>query len=418
MSFSWRFDLASHTLFIAMLDGNLRTLVEKHGVTGLLHHQVLIVDDDEPNLDVLEAVLEGDYKVHKATSGREALEIVNLIPLDVIISDQRMAEMTGVELLELVKKSHPDIAGIVLTAYTDSPAIMSAINRAQVFRFLTKPWQPHEILAAVEQASINVEQHRAIKRLVEIVSARNEELAATLEELRSTQQQLLHMERLSTIGRLTSGVTHDLRNFLSGLALIEEDIATREVPSDLRDTVTTGLAGVRNLLATLETMNQFASSGKLGIQPRPTDPKSIVKDATTVLRLDMEFRRRNVNVRIAEGLPTITVDHQKMVQVLVNLVRNAVQATRQGQMVLIEAVLSPGGGVVFAVEDEGPGIPEDLKDRLFDPFVTTKGSAGMGIGLYMAKLVVESHGGQIRCADRPLGGARFEVVFERTGGVQ
>jgi signal transduction histidine kinase len=288
---------------------------------------------------------------------------------------------------------------------------MSAINRAQVFRFLTKPWDAPDILAAVEQACDYVAQRRAILRLVEIVASRNDELAAMLQELKATQQQVLHLDRLGTIGRLTSGVTHDLRNFLTGLALLEEDIETREVPADLRETVGIGLAGVRNLVSTLESMGQFASSGRLGVERAPMSPAVVVRDATTVLRMDMEFRRRNVVASVEEGLPDIVADRQKLVQVLVNLIRNAVQATAKGQGVTIQVASAPGGGVVFAVEDEGPGVPPEVREKLFNPFVSSKGSGGMGMGLYMARLVAESHGGWIACVDRPGGGTRFEVVI-------
>ena len=91
-----------------------------------------------------------------------------------------------------------------------------------------------------------------------------------------------------------------------------------------------------------------------------------------------------------------------------NLVRNAVQATAQWRQIGVEASRK-NGHVVFAVEDEGPGVPPDLKESLFKPFVTSKGEGGMGMGLYMAKLIIDSHQGEIAVLDRPEGGARFEV---------
>jgi signal transduction histidine kinase len=92
----------------------------------------------------------------------------------------------------------------------------------------------------------------------------------------------------------------------------------------------------------------------------------------------------------------------------VNLIQNAVQATEKDAAVRIIASPLPDGGLELAVEDDGPGVDPGLRPRLFQPFVTGKGSEGLGMGLYMARLIVESHGGRIRLVDRPRG-SRFEL---------
>lgn len=397
-----------------MVDERLQSLVERYEVRDLLSGHVLLVDDDAPNLEVLAAVLEPDYAVHQADSGPAALEVVASTSLDVIVADQRMPGMTGVELLEAVSRDHPDVAGIVLTGYTDSDAIIAAINRAGAFRFLTKPWNPDEIRMAVADAAAYVYQRRAIERLVALVARRNDELAKALEDLRLAQDRMLHLERLGTMGRLTAGVTHDLRNFLIGLALIEEEFATRtEVTDDLRETVAVGLAGIRNLLATLETMNQFARGGPMTMDLQPLSPARLIHDALVVMRGDLEFRKREVVTGVADRLPDIEGDRPRLTQVLVNLLRNAVQATAPGQRIAVEASRDAEGHVVFAVEDEGPGIRPEVRDHLFEPFVSTKGEGGMGMGLYMAKLIVEGHGGTIRYVDSS-SGSTFEILLPMT----
>src|SRR2546421_12250810 len=184
-----------------MLDDGLRTLIALHGVGETRSGGILIVDDERPNLTVLRNFLESGYRVHEAQSGPEALEIAKTADLDVVIADQRMPEMSGVELLENLKALKPDVAGIVLTGYTDPPALISAINRARVFRFLKKPWQPDDILEAVRQASEHVYQTRAIQKLVGLLAKRTQELDTSLGEVRKTQRQLLHLERLGTMGR-------------------------------------------------------------------------------------------------------------------------------------------------------------------------------------------------------------------------
>jgi signal transduction histidine kinase len=394
-----------------MLDEGLRSLIAQHGVGETRSGGILIVDDERPNLTVLRNFLETGYRVHEAQSGAAALEIARAQDLDVVIADQRMPEMTGVELLEKLRDFKPDVAGIVLTGFTDPPALISAINRARVFRFLKKPWQPDDILEAVRQAGEHVYQTRAIRRLVELLARRTGELDASLVQVRRTQSQLLHLERLGTMGKLAAGVVHDLRNLMVSLGYVESVLQQRSVAPDVMESVQVGMQGVGNLIQTLEAMHQFARGGSLSMQKCMLQPATVVHDALAIARMDMGFRAHKVAVNIEEGLPSVHGDRQKLTQVLVNLVRNAVQATAQWRHIGIEATRK-NGHVVIAVEDEGPGVPPELKDDLFKPFVSSKGEGGMGMGLYMAKLIVDSHQGEIAVLDRPQGGARFEVRLQ------
>jgi signal transduction histidine kinase len=391
-----------------MLDEGLRSLIALHGVGETRNGGILIVDDERPNLTVLRNFLEAGYEVQEAQSGAAALEIAKRTDLDIVITDQRMPEMTGVELLEQIRDLKPDVAGIVLTGFTDPPALISAINRARVFRFLKKPWQPDDILEAVRQASEHVYQTRAIRRLVGLLAKRTDELDASLIQIKRTQTQMLHLERLGTMGKLAAGVVHDLRNLMVSLGYVESVLQQRSVAPDVMESVQVGMQGVGNLIHTLEAMHQFARGGTLHIQKSILQPALVVNDALAIARMDMGFRAHKVAVNIEQGLPEVLGDRQKLTQVLVNLVRNAVQASAQWRQIGVEATRR-NGHVVFAVEDEGPGVPPELKQNLFKPFVSSKGEGGMGMGLYMAKLIIDSHQGEIAVLDRPTGGARFEV---------
>ena len=390
-----------------MLDNGLRSLIALHGVGETRSRGILIVDDERPNLTVLRNFLESGYRVHEAQSGREALEIARTTDLDVVIADQRMPEMSGVELFEELRRLKPDVAAIVLTGFTDTPALISAINRARVFRFLKKPWQPDDILEAVRQASEHVYQTRAIQRLVALLAKRTQELDDSLGQVKSAQRQLLHMERLGTMGRLAAGVIHDLRNLMVSLGYIEGVLQQRQVAADVLETVHVGMQGVTNLIQTLEAMHQYARGGTLLLEKQLLPPLTVIKDAVAIARMDLNYRMHKVELIVPDGLPCVMGDRQKLTQVLVNLVRNALQATAQWRRVAIGAS-RVNGHVVFSVEDEGPGVPREMRDSLFQPFATGKVD-GMGMGLYMSKLIIDSHQGEIILLDRPEGGSRFEV---------
>jgi signal transduction histidine kinase len=389
----------------------LVALAARYGIGETLHGRVLIVDDDVGNLDVLRAFLDTDHGVREARSAEEALALLEVEDFDVIVTDQRMPGMTGIDLLSVVRERRPDVAGILLTAYTDMPVLVDAINRARVFRHMHKPWEPEDLLLAVAQASTMVQHRRLNGRLLEALSARSDELKGALDELRSAHQKMLHLERLGTIGRLTAGITHDLRNTLGGLTLLESAFEAQNISPRLMAPLRVGVSATRNLMATLSTLHQFAAGG-LAMSHEPADLTGVVHDALVLAGLEMEQRRSRCVTRFAEDLPRVRCDPARVLQVLVNLLRNAMQSTDAPQSILVE-VLRTATGVAIAVQDEGPGVAPEIALRLFDPFESTKGSRGLGMGLYMCRLIMDQHGGSIRYVAPLAGGvgARFEVEF-------
>lgn len=392
-------------------DREIAGLVQRLGVESQRTGGVLLVDDEELNLQVLRQFLEDRWRVHEAASGAEALAIAEKVPLDVVVADQRMPGMTGVEMLAELRRRRPDIAGIVLTAFADMPSLEGAINRANVFRFMRKPWQPREIIEVLEQASAFVVQRRTIEKLVQLLANRSEELRASLEELQAQQQMLLHLERLGTMGKLAAGVTHDLRNLMVAFRAAEWELAQDPaLPRGLREIVTLGLAGVENMLRTLQTLHEFARTGSLALELHEVDPAVIVADSLAIARMDPAFKIHIVKADVPADLPPVRADRQKLTQVVVNLIRNALQATKPEERVRVIARTRPRGEVEIAVEDDGPGVPPEIRSRLFEPFASGKGEQGLGLGLYMARLIMSSHNGTLELVDAPRG-ARFEVTL-------
>lgn len=117
-------------------------------------HTILCVDDEIDNVEALERIFRSQYTVLKATSGKDALQILDHYPdkISIIITDQRMPEMTGIEFLEKTLNKHSDSVRILLTGYTDLESVIGAVNQGQIFRYLTKPWNPGELLHTVQQA--------------------------------------------------------------------------------------------------------------------------------------------------------------------------------------------------------------------------------------------------------------------------
>ena len=117
-----------------------------------MHYKILYVDDEKANLSSFHALLRREYEVFLAESGGEALNILEQEKINLIISDQRMPAMTGVELLELVRAKYPEVIRMVLTGYTDMQAIVDAINKGNIYYYITKPWKGEELKVILSNA--------------------------------------------------------------------------------------------------------------------------------------------------------------------------------------------------------------------------------------------------------------------------
>ena len=129
-------------------------------------HPILVVDDEPEILQSLRGLLRLEFEVHTAHNGFEALEILQRQPIHVVMTDQRMPEMTGVQLLSQVQGESPEAMRIVFTGYADIKAVIDAINQGRIFRYITKPWDPDELRALLHQACAEYEQIVARKRLL------------------------------------------------------------------------------------------------------------------------------------------------------------------------------------------------------------------------------------------------------------
>ena len=115
-------------------------------------YAVLVVDDEPDILFSLKGLLRREFDVYTARGGREAIEVLREHPVHVIMTDQRMPEMTGVEFLSRAKEQHPDAVRVIFTGYADPKSLMDAINQANVYRFVSKPWDPDELVGVLRRA--------------------------------------------------------------------------------------------------------------------------------------------------------------------------------------------------------------------------------------------------------------------------
>ncbi|MCB9530843.1 MAG: hybrid sensor histidine kinase/response regulator [Myxococcales bacterium] len=379
---------------------SLRAEMAALGVAPATCRRVLLVDDQPDNLAVLVAVLDDDWDVSVADDGQAALaQIERDGPPDLIISDQRMPGLTGVEFLERVSRRYPEVARMVLTGYTDVEPMVDAVNRGAVSRFMFKPWDGDEMRSAVAEILSVREARLNLERLVAALGQRRAELHATLEEQVRAQEQLAASERLATLGRLTAGITHDVRNQLGVLVFLVEELRVGVDDPKVQAGARTALASLRALFTLVRDVNAFARSRPLAVEAETFDVAEIVAATVRLVEHDPAARAVRFEIQVDEGVAALEGDPLRIRQALTALLRNA--ALAQPRSPVRVRVQAAERAVVFDVVDDGVGMTPEQIARAKEPFYSMFPGQNLGLGLTIAEMVARSHNGKLDLESRP-----------------
>jgi signal transduction histidine kinase len=227
--------------------------------------------------------------------------------------------------------------------------------------------------------------------------------------IRELERQLMHSERLASVGRLAAGLAHEINNPLEGmnnyLTLLEDEIRS-ERPDSALEFVAKVREGVRRAAGVTRRALTFAEPGQ-----KPTsrvEVFQVMRDTVEFVKGNSLFREIEVNLKTAEGGLFVKGNPVTLSQAFLNLLLNAAEI--QGGKGIVEIGFGADdetGSVLVTVADAGPGISEDRLDRIFEPFFSGRGSTGLGLSI--CRTIIEQHGGEIRAANRPFGGAVFTV---------
>ncbi len=373
--------------------------------------RVLIVDDEQESLNLLNRTLRGLYETSLARDGREGLRSLERNPVAAVISDQRMPGMTGVEFLAEASRRCPHTQRILLTGYTEVEGIIDAINAGHVFGYLSKPWHPDDLLATLRRA---VETYQLLKdkdRLLSDLQRKNDELRNLLEQTRRLEAEKIQAERWAALGKVAGMVAHDLRNPLT---------AIRCQAGLLRDDAVAGADKDRSVRAILEQVQRMGQTiDELLLFAKPKDARSSLRpyalsDLVASLQEAFSLRCEAMGVRLETSLEyegTLRICPPQVYRVLENLVKNALDAVGEGGEILIASERMKDEEVVIRVADSGSGVPDSIRESLFEPFVTRDKPAGTGLGLAIVKKIVCEHGGRVWEAPWSLKGACFHLAL-------
>lgn len=384
---------------------------------------ILCVDDEQMILNALKSHLQRRFSDHYdfefAESAEEALEVVDelyndgyTIPL--IICDQIMPGMMGDEFLIEIHHSHPDIIKIMLTGQAGLESAMNAVNNANLYRYLTKPWNEEDLLLSVEKA---LEQHGLLNKLRE----KNLELAMTNKELAKQKQQALAASHAKS--RFLGIMSHELRTPLNHIInfseILQDDLKERgldEFIADLHHIEKSGkdlLAIVSNVL---DVTSAVAENPKLDLQAIPV--RNMLQVIIEPITAKAITRHNVLTVAYADNMGDMITDENRVRTIIENILDNACKFTENGHInvKVTRERRDDTEWIELIIADTGMGIDEEQQARIFHPFCqadesTTRKHGGVGLGLALAQINCLALGGKINLQSKMGEGSTFKICF-------
>jgi signal transduction histidine kinase len=364
-------------------------------------HLIVYVDDERPNRIVFEQSFGNRFNVRALSSAKAALELLRNESAAVVITDQRMPEMSGHDLLLKVKQLYPETVRVVITAYSDLDPILAAVNEGLVARYIIKPWDRAEVeqilLWSLEAFSLGRQKS-------------------------ALQLRLMQTERLVTLGSMAAAVLHDLHQPLTNLTINVERLADLAKLYDKLQPLLDAVPGnkkeraqvqqalqevpelARDLVTSCRVMTDITARLKqfLRAEPAPepvgVDPVPIIQYAISVCRETAVRARGRINYEGPPSLPKLRIGSTELTQVLINVVANAAQALlgrdRSGGRVGV-TVQDLGASLQISVEDDGTGMSAEVLKKVGTPFFSTR-REGTGLGVAQCRRLVEGAGGSFR----------------------
>ncbi|MCY1016117.1 ATP-binding protein [Pyxidicoccus sp. MSG2] len=367
--------------------------------------RILVADDNTDMRTYLTRLLSPHWTVEVVSDGARALAAAQAHPPDLILSDVMMPGMNGLELVRMLRADPRTrtIPVVLLSARAGEEATIEGL-KSGADEYLVKPFSANELLARVN-AQLTVSHLR--RQAVQAERAHAEQASRLLAEAeRATRS------REETLAI----VSHDLRSPLSSISLAAE-LLQRTLGHDERDAQ--WRKQTDSILRSVGRMNRLVGdlldvasidSGSLSLEPRPHAAEELLREVRETFEPQALEKGVALQTAIASHLPPVPCDRERVLQVLGNLVSNAVRFTPHGGTVRVRAELEQGtGSVRFSVSDTGPGIPLEAQPHIFDRYwhAAQKRREGHGLGLSIAKGIVEGHGGRIQLESPPGAGSTF-----------
>jgi signal transduction histidine kinase len=371
-----------------------------------MESQLLLVDDEPGILKVLGISLaDRGYQVLTAESGEQALRVFHETHPEVILTDIKMPGMDGIELLKRIKEESPNTEVIMITGHGEMELAIQSL-KYDASDFITKP---------IDDEALDIALRRALEKLS--YKKKLKEYTENLEKLvEEKTRKLVEAERLAAVGQTVAGLAHAIKNITSGLTggmyVLEQGIELEN-----KSYLSQGWQMIKGNVQKIKSMAVDLLNYAKDREPeyQLCDPNLPAQEVYDLMLSRATETGVALKIALAQSLPQAWFDREGIHRVLLNLVTNAIDACTDISCapktceVFLRTLKPQGWAVEYQVTDNGCGIDEETRKKVFQIFFSTKGSKGTGLGLMIAKKIVDEHGGLIDLSSEKGKGTVFRV---------
>ncbi|WP_319549045.1 ATP-binding protein [Desulfogranum marinum] len=394
-----------------------------------MQNNILFIDDDSAVLDALEwSFADEPYGCLTCKSAGEALSLLNEMDFAVVVSDQRMPEMSGIDFLEKIKRQRPETIRILMTAYQEMNIILNAVNKGNVHNIIFKPWDDAELKRIIQTAVDDYTLRNGGGVCRQVVSEADQliELNQNLEKKNQyLMERLQQAQKMEALGNLASGIAHDFNNILFTInGILKLAMFDKSLQTEMHAHLGLALEASDRATDLVSQILSFSSAGKSSDKPVKLGPlvQKVLKFIKVALPPSIELYQD-----ISVDSEKTTLEATKVYQILINLCSNAFDAIK-GKKGIVQVSLTrtlidqpgqaeqvkllPGDYFCLTVSDNGNGIDQANMQQIFDPYFTTKRkNGGTGLGLALTNQIVQDHGGHIIVTSEVSKGSSFAVFL-------
>lgn len=350
--------------------------------------KLLFLDDEVDNLEALERLLRKKFNILKASTPAEAFNHLDLNPdISIIISDQRMPLITGVEFLEKSIVTHPECIRILLTGYTDIESVIEAINKGQIYKYITKPWDPVDLQTSLDNAYEKISLRKELKK-------KNNELEKALLELQSLDK---------TKSQFMILINHELKtpltSILSFAGLLKETLLSEE-QNLFTDRIIKASDKLKNIIDDVLLIVK-SELGQIQIHKESIFLDKFLSTTNDDIQKMMSIKQQTFKFEFKAS--TLEADANLFRTMLHRALHNATKfGQTQSQIIISTEIIN--NQFILEIQNTGPQISQSVLDKIMTPFTLDENvmnhSVGMGLGLTICQALLKSQGGKLHIENK------------------